>query len=123
MSASGSRGIIHRQSSVVAVARPTGKISCFPPPLVCIRTVSACADSLTTDPSWPRIPRVEHSVLRRYTHNPRTALYGALSKFLCLLKAELGPAPPHRVHDHRELARHRHAGALVAALLGNLQPP
>ena len=45
MSASGSRGLIHRQSSVVAVARPTDKISCFPPPLDCVRTVSAHVDS------------------------------------------------------------------------------
>jgi hypothetical protein len=67
MSASGSRGIINRQSSVVAVARPTDKISCFPPPLVCIRTVSAHADSSMIDPSWPRIPRVDRS---RYAAMP-----------------------------------------------------
>ena len=50
MSASGSRGLIHRHSRVVAVARPTDKISCFPPPLDCIRTVSAHADPLTVEP-------------------------------------------------------------------------
>ena len=38
MSISGSRGIIHMHSDVIAVARATDKISCFPPPLVCIRT-------------------------------------------------------------------------------------
>src|SRR5215813_1813716 len=123
MSASGSRGITHRHSSVVAVARSTGKISCFPPPLVCIRTVSAHADSLMIDPSWPRIRRVDFLALRRHTHNPRTALYGALTKFLRRLEAEFGAVPPHCMHDDRELARHRHAGAPVAALLGNLQPP
>ena len=57
MSASGSRGIIHRHSSVVTVARPTRKISCFPPPLVCIRTVSAHADPLIAEPPSPRIRR------------------------------------------------------------------
>jgi hypothetical protein len=59
MSASGSRGIIHRQSSVVTVARATDKISCFPPPLVCIRTVSAHADPLTIEPPSSRLRRVD----------------------------------------------------------------
>ena len=57
MSASGSRGIIHIHSSVVTVARATGKISCFPPPLVCIRTVSAHADPMIAKPSSPCIRR------------------------------------------------------------------
>jgi hypothetical protein len=51
MSASGSRGIIHIQSGVVAVARPTGKISCFPPPLVCIKTVPLARISFIAEPS------------------------------------------------------------------------
>ena len=50
MSISGSRGIIHMHSDVVAVARPIDKISCFPPPLVCIGTVSAHADPVTAEP-------------------------------------------------------------------------
>jgi hypothetical protein len=39
------------------------------------------------------------------------------------LKAELGAVPPHRVNDHRELARHCRASALMPAFLGDLQPP
>lgn len=51
VSASGSRGIIHRQSGVVAVARPTGKLTRSAPSLVCIRTVAARANPLTASPS------------------------------------------------------------------------
>ncbi len=90
MSASGSRGIIHRQSGVVAVARPTGKISCFPPPLVCIRTVSARADLVTIDPSGVCILRIDPLALGRHSDEIRIVLRAAFRRGVRLREAELG---------------------------------
>src|ERR1700704_5905756 len=89
MSASGSRGIIHRHSGVVTVARPTRKISCFPPPLVCIRTVSAHADPLIAEPPSRRIRRAIVLLLRRHTDELRHAGRAAAGLHLRLLEPEL----------------------------------
>src|SRR5216684_6647119 len=99
MSASGSRGIIHRQSSVVAVARATGKISCFPPPLVCIRTVSARAELLHRQSLFGAL----HTLMPRRSGRGGDALrqrvddtIGSIGRGL---EAKLGAVPPHRVHN------------------------
>jgi hypothetical protein len=87
----GIAGQMNRRSDVVAVVSPTGMISCVPPRLVCIRTVSAQANSLSIDPAWPRIPRVDRS---RYTATPMSfgePVAGAVGCLLRLLAAELAP--------------------------------
>ncbi|SRR6266446_676588 len=123
MSASGSRGLIHRHSGVVTVARPTDKISCFPPPLAWIRTVSAHADPLAAEPPLRCMACAVICTLRRHADKLWRSGRAATGLRLRLLEPELAAVAPHRVHDHRELACHRHAGALVTAPLGNLQPP
>ena len=90
MSTSGSRGsqVIERGRG-----RPTSKISCATPPLVCISTVSAHADSLTAESSWPRIQRVDNALLRCRCNEVRRPFSVRSIGALASLKAEFGAVP------------------------------
>jgi hypothetical protein len=114
MSASGSRGIIHRQSSVVAVARLA----------LGLHQNRFRSRGFLDDQSVLAAHSARRLLaLHCHTNELRTVLHGAAGELLWLLEAEFGAVSPHRMHYHRELACHRDAGPLAAALVGNLQPP